>query len=143
MQKKNKIKKITKKQKIILITGLTFCVLFFVGLLIKTPINKMIEQRKKEEKPLIEYEIKAKADEEKYKILVKINGVEGIETVKYKSLQTAEEIEVKCKNKKVLAIDYEVEDQKDYEFKIKLVGKEEFEGVSPVDAFCDTKNTRY
>ena len=25
----------------------------------------------------------------------------------------------------------------------KLVGKEEFEGVSPVDAFCDTKNTRY
>ena len=25
----------------------------------------------------------------------------------------------------------------------KLVGKEEYEGVSPVDAFCDTKNTRY
>ena len=57
--------------------------------------------------------------------MVKINNENGIETVKYINPYTNKETQLNAHNKIIVGIDYVAEDQKDYEFKIKLVGENE------------------
>ena len=93
---------------------------------ITTQIVNQIRIKQLESKSLIEYEIKElMEDGETCKILIKVNSVEGIETIKYISQQTNSEVELKCNGKMTVAIDYVAIDKKDYEFKIKLKDKEE------------------
>ena len=116
----------SKKQKIIIVIAIIiFCFLATIG--IKFKIDQTIAYRKQlEEKPLLEYEIKKKInDNNMYHILIKINSIDGIETVKYQSQRNGEEIELNCKGKQTIAIDWDAEDNKDYNFKIKVAGKEE------------------
>ena len=93
---------------------------------ITTQIVNQIRIKQLESKSLIEYEIKElMEDGETCKILIKVNSVEGIETIKYISQQTNSEVELKCNGKMTVAIDYVAIDKNDYEFKIKLKDKEE------------------
>ena len=93
---------------------------------ITTQIVNQIRIKQLESKSLIEYEIKEfMEDGETCKVLIKINSVEGIETIKYISQQTKNEVELRCNGKTTVAIDYVAIDKNDYEFKIKLKDKEE------------------
>ena len=93
---------------------------------ITTQIVNQIRIKQLESKSLIEYEIKEfMEDGETCKVLIKINSVEGIETIKYISQQTKNEVELRCNGKMTVAIDYVAIDKNDYEFKIKLKDKEE------------------
>lgn len=121
---KNKIIKSTKTKKI----AITFIIiiLFFACII---PIkNIMVRQNQIKQikgKPLLEYEVTKKVENNKYEILVKINNENGIETVKYINPYTNKETQLNAHNKIIVGIDYVAEDQKDYEFKIKLVGENE------------------
>ena len=93
---------------------------------ITTQIVNQIRIKQLESKSLIEYEIKEfMEDGETCKVLIKVNSVEGIETIKYISQQTKNEVELRCNGKMTVAIDYVAIDKNDYEFKIKLKDKEE------------------
>ena len=89
-------------------------------------IVKQIQIKNLENKPILEYELKKFSDyDENCEILVKINSIDGIETVKYISPKTNKEVELNCNGKMTVAIDFEATDKKNYDFKIKLKGKEE------------------
>lgn len=91
-----------------------------------TQIVKQIQIKNLENKPILEYELKKFSDyDENCEILVKINSIDGIETVKYISPKTNKEVELNCNGKMTVAIDFEAIDKKNYDFKIKLKGKEE------------------
>lgn len=122
----NVIKKVSKNKKatIILILALiliVICITIFTAHGIKKQLQKVKEL---ENKPLIEYEIKEQVDEENCKILIKINSVEALETVKYLN-KNNEEVELNCHEKHILAIDWDATDREDYEFKIKEKNKDE------------------
>ena len=102
---------------LIAIVILASCIITIATQTIKRNIQEI------EERPLLEYEIKGKAENNKYNLLVKINSIDGIETVKYISSTNGEEIQLYCNGNMVVGIDYEVEDTKDYDFKIKVQGK--------------------
>ena len=114
---KNKIIKSTKTKKI----AITFIIiiLFFACII---PIkNIMVRQNQIKQikgKPLLEYEVTKKVENNKYEILVKINNENGIETVKYINPYTNKETQLNAHNKIIVGIDYVAEDQKDYEFKM-------------------------
>ena len=112
-------------KKIMLIVASILLLASFITV-ITTQIVNQIRIKQLESKSLIEYEIKEfMEDGETCKVLIKINSVEGIETIKYISQQTNSEVELKCNGKMTVAIDYVAIDKKDYEFKIKLKDKEE------------------
>ena len=112
-------------KKIMLIVASILLLASFITV-ITTQIVNQIRIKQLESKSLIEYEIKElMEDGETCKILIKVNSVEGIETIKYISQQTNSEVELKCNGKMTVAIDYVAIDKKDYEFKIKLKDKEE------------------
>lgn len=123
----NVIKKVFKNKKatIILILALiliVICITIFTANGIKKQLQKIKEL---ENKPLIEYEIKEEtADDETYKILIKFNSVDGLETVKYFNKDN-KEVQLNCHGKHVLALDYVATDRADYEFKIKINGQDE------------------
>ena len=118
-----KIKKQSKAKKIILI--LVAIILLSVCIVSATiQITRQIKISQLENKPLLEYEIKQKIDSKKYQILVKVNSTEGIESIKYVN-QNNKEIQLNPNGKLIVGIDYIVEDNKDYNFTIKIKGKEE------------------
>ena len=112
-------------KKIMLIVASILLLASFITV-ITTQIVNQIRIKQLESKSLIEYEIKEfMEDGETCKVLIKINSVEGIETIKYISQQTKNEVELRCNGKMTVAIDYVAIDKNDYEFKIKLKDKEE------------------
>ena len=112
-------------KKIMLIVASILLLASFITV-ITTQIVNQIRVKQLESKSLIEYEIKEfMEDGETCKVLIKINSVEGIETIKYISQQTKNEVELRCNGKMTVAIDYVAIDKNDYEFKIKLKDKEE------------------
>ena len=118
-----KIKKLSKAKKIII--TLVAIVLLSVCIISATiQITKQIKIKQLENKPLLEYEIKQKIDSKRYQILVKVNSTEGIESIKYLN-QNNKEIQLNPNGKLKVGIDYVAEDNKDYEFTIKIKGKEE------------------
>ena len=118
-----KIKKQSKVKKIILI--LVAIILLSVCIVSATiQITRQIKIWQLENKPLLEYEIKQKIDSKKYQILVKVNSTEGIESIKYLN-QNNKEIQINPNGKLTVGIDYVAEDNKDYNFTIKIKGKEE------------------
>ena len=118
-----KIKKQSKIKKIILI--LVAIILISVCIVSATiQITRQIKIRQLENKPLLEYEIKQKIDSKKYQILVKVNSTEGIESIKYVN-QNNKEIQLNPNGKLTVGIDYVAEDNKNYNFTIKIKGKEE------------------
>ena len=118
-----KIKKQSKAKKIILI--LVAIILLSVCIVSATiQITRQIKISQLENKPLLEYEIKQKIDSKKYQILVKVNSTEGIESIKYVN-QNNKEIQLNPNGKLTVGIDYVAEDNKDYNFTIKIKGKEE------------------
>lgn len=60
-----------------------------------------------------------------YNILIKITSLSGIETIKYKKLNSNDEMTLYCKEKTQVGIDYIITEGITYDFKIKQVGKEE------------------
>ena len=118
-----KIKKQSKIKKIILI--IVAIILLSVCIISATiEITRQIKIRQLENKPLLEYEIKQKIDRKKYQILVKVNSTEGIESIKYVN-QNDKEIQLNPNGKLTVGIDYVAEDNKDYNFTIKIKGREE------------------
>ena len=118
-----KIKKQSKAKKIILI--LVAIILLSVCIVSATiQITRQIKISQLENKPLLEYEIKQKIDSKKYQILVKVNSTEGIESIKYLN-QNNKEIQLNPNGKLTVGIDYVAEDNEDYNFTIKIKGKEE------------------
>ena len=118
-----KIKKQSKAKKIILI--LVAIILLSVCIVSATiQITRQIKISQLENKPLLEYEIKQKIDSKKYQILVKVNSTEGIESIKYLN-QNNKEIQLNPNGKLTVGIDYVAEDNKVYNFTIKIKGKEE------------------
>ena len=118
-----KIKKQSKAKKIILI--LVAIILISVCIVSATiQITRQIKISQLENKPLLEYEIKQKIDSKKYQILVKVNSTEGIESIKYVN-QNNKEIQLNPNGKLTVGIDYVAEDNEDYNFTIKIKGKEE------------------
>ena len=118
-----KIKKQSKIKKIILI--LVAIILISVCIVSATiQITRQIKISQLENKPLLEYEIKQKIDSKKYQILVKVNSTEGIESIKYVN-QNNKEIQLNPNGKLTVGIDYVAEDNKNYNFTIKIKGKEE------------------
>ena len=118
-----KIKKQSKIKKIILI--LLAIILLSVCIVSATiQITRQIKIWQLENKPLLEYEIKQKIDSKKYQILVKVNSTEGIESIKYVN-QNNKEIQLNPNGKLTVGIDYVAEDNKDYNFTIKIKGREE------------------
>ncbi len=118
-----KIKKQSKIKKIILI--LLAIILLSVCIVSATiQITRQIKIWQLENKPLLEYEIKQKIDSKKYQILIKVNSTEGIESIKYLN-QNNKEIQLNPNGKLTVGIDYVAEDNKDYNFTIKIKGKEE------------------
>ena len=119
-----KNKKIAKHKKIIIlvitIILILACIIPITNIVVKQNQIKQIQ-----DKPLLEYEITKRTENNKYEILVKINNENGIETVKYLNPYTNKETQLNAHNKIIVGIDYLAEDQKDYEFKIKLVGENE------------------
>ena len=125
---RNILKTITKnlsKKKIIIFAIILLICIISIIMSAGMQIRKQIIKAEMEKKPLLEYEIKNKENNGKYDILVKINSADGLETVKYISEKTKEEVEINCHNKMKIAIDYQVEDLHDYNFIIKKTEQEE------------------
>lgn len=121
---KNKIIK-SKKTKKMAITFIIIILFFACIIPIKNIMVRQNQIKQIKGKPLLEYEVTKKVENNKYEILVKINNENGIETVKYINPYTNKETQLNAHNKIIVGIDYVAEDQKDYEFKIKLVGENE------------------
>ena len=119
----HKIKKHIKNKKIILI--IIAIMLFLISIIFGMPqIVKQIIKKQIENRPIIEYEIKNKIDSKSYQIVVKVNNVNGIESVKYTNSKD-KEITINSNGKLIVALDYVAQDNFDYEFKIKVKGEEE------------------
>ena len=119
----HKIKKHIKNKKIILI--IIVIMLFLISIIFGIPqITRQIIKRQIENRPLIEYEIKNKIDSKSYQIVVKVNNVNGIESVKYLNSKN-KEVQVNSNGKLIVALDYIAQDNNDYEFRIKVKGKDE------------------
>lgn len=126
VQNSNKPSKLKLNKKILLI----IIVLMLLGSCVTTLTVHTVHQKRMNEireKSLFEYEIKECLDDdlEIYQILLKINSIYGIETIKYTDQNTGEEIQLKAHGKMSVAIDYVVKDRTNYEFKIALKDKEE------------------
>ena len=119
----HKIKKYIKNKKIILI--IIAIMLFLICIVFGIPqITRQIIKRQIENRPIIEYEIKNKIDSKSYQIVVKVNNVNGIESVKYLNSKN-KEVQVNSNGKLIVALDYIAQDNNDYEFRIKVKGKDE------------------
>ena len=119
----HKIKKYIKNKKIILI--IIAIMLFLISIIFGIPqITRQIIKRQIENRPIIEYEIKNKIDSKSYQIVVKVNNVNGIESVKYLNSKN-KEVQVNSNGKLIVALDYIAQDNNDYEFRIKVKGKDE------------------
>ena len=119
------IKEKIKKHKKIVILIIVIILIFACIIPITNIINRQNQIKEIKDKPLLEYEVTKKVENNKYEILVKINNENGIETVKYTKPYTNKETQLNAHNKIIVGIDYVAEDKKDYEFKIKLVGEDE------------------
>lgn len=120
---KEKTKKIkTNKKALIIITIILLCAVCIIpGTII---ITREIQKKNLEGKPLLEYEIKGKQDNKHYQIIAKVNSVDGIEKVEYKDSNN-KQVQLNANGKLTIATDLIAQDQQDFEFKIKIKGKEE------------------
>lgn len=123
---KEKLKNLIPKNRSKKIILLIIMILIIASCVITATVQivRYVQKKAMEDKPLLEYEIKQKIDN-KYKILIKVNHVEGIEKIKYIDSYSNNEIELNCNGKFTVGIDYLAEDQTSYEFKITPVGKSE------------------
>lgn len=125
MQKANKRFKNLKLNKKITILAIAIILLASCFFVISTQVIKQIKIKKLEDKPLIEYTIIEMKDYKTCQILITFNSVDGIETIRYIDKDTNNEEKLNCNERKTVAIDYIAEEQTNYEFKIKVKGKEE------------------
>ena len=127
MNKRNKIlKKINKKHIIISVVILIFLVVISVlsiGTILNNRYKRQAEEIKNFEYEIISYTIN---DDYSYTfdILITIREESGIEKVKYK-FENKEELEVNAGKKQKFGVDAKVIENKEYEVKIKPVGKNE------------------
>ena len=119
---KSKIKMQTKTKKIMLIIAIMLLLICIISGTLQ--ITRQIRKKQLENKPLLEYDIKDKIDSKNYQIVVKVNNKDGIESVKYTNSKN-KDIQINANGKFVVALDYVVQDNTDYEFKIKVKGKNE------------------
>ncbi len=119
---KSKIKMKTKTKKIMLIIAVILVLICIISGTLQ--ITRQIKKKQLENKPLLEYDIKDKIDSKNYQIVVKVNNKDGIESVKYTNSKN-KDIQINANGKFVVALDYVVQDNTDYEFKIKVKGKNE------------------
>lgn len=124
MQKANKKFENLKLNKKIVIIAIIMLLLASFVIVISTQIIRQIRIKQLENKPLIEYETKEMIDIYNYKIIIKFNSIDGIETIKYIN-QDSKEVQLNCNGKMTVAIDYIAKDNTDYEFKIKEKDKKE------------------
>lgn len=124
-----KIKKTTKLNKKKLIVCLIIFVIIISIIIIftkKAPI-KIFNKNKQEEFVRFEYEkIDFKLNDDysyTFDGLVKVNELNGIETVTY--TKNGEEITLNCNGKNKVAIDYQVHEDEEYTFKIKPINQSE------------------
>lgn len=120
-----KFDKLKKKQKILLalliiLISILIISISFVGI---NQIVRGIIETKKEEIKEITYKI-YKVDGNKGTALITFGSKEGISTVSYKN-SNDEEMIINCNGKNKVAIDYEMEDGKKYEFNIKYETSDE------------------
>ena len=120
---KEKLKKIkTNKKALIIIAIILLCTVCIIpGTIV---ITREIQKKNLEGKPLLEYEIKGKQDNKHYQIIAKVNSVDGIEKVEYKDIND-KQVQLNANGKLTIATDLIAQDQQDFEFKIKIKGKEE------------------
>lgn len=126
MKGANNIKKIKKYKRILMMCIIVIIVslLFLLASNIQKNKKSFIEAEKiAGETVTIQYELKNVVNE-KCKILVTINSSEGIEKIKYLTLD-GNEIELSCENKLSAAIDYDAQFQNTYYFTVKQVGENE------------------
>ena len=114
---KQLLKEISRKYKILLIIILLIVSSCIV--IITAQIVGNIELKKLEARPLLEWE-EGKREGNKCKILITVTNADGIETIQFPDGDI-----LNCNNKKIVGIDYEVEDRVSYDFIIKLEGNEE------------------
>ena len=119
---KSKIKMQAKTKKIMLIIAIMLLLICIISGILQ--ITRQIRKKQLENKPLLEYDIKDKIDSKNYQIVVKVNNKDGIESVKYTNSKN-KDIQINANGKFVVALDYVVQDNTDYEFKIKVKGKNE------------------
>ena len=126
MQKANKKWKLKLNKKIAIII-IAIILLASCIITITTQIVRQIRIKQLEDKPLIDYIVKEELEDEEYQIIITITNTKGIETIKYISQETENEIELRCNGKMTIGIDYVVKDKTDYKFKIKIKDEEEKE----------------
>lgn len=101
---------------IVIIVLLASCIITLTTQIVRRRQIKELEGKK-----LIEYNIKEiESDMETCKIVLKFNSIQGIETIKYKSPITNNEVELNCNGKMTVGVDYIAVDGFDYDFDIKL-----------------------
>lgn len=119
---------VLKNKKIVFI-AIAVAVIAIFSCFITVRIVQNIEIKKMAEQPLLQYEVIRNEDEDEdqkeFDILIKLTSVDGIETVKYKKINSDEEMILNCNGKNIVAIDYRITEKVNYDFKIKQVGKEE------------------
>ena len=126
MKKLEKMKRTINKKKII--TILIILVIFILLFSIATTIRESVKKNKEAEKfSNFTWETKLFNLNDDYtytfSCLVKVQEIDGIETVKYQ--KDGKETVLKCNGKQSVAIDFNAIENTDYEFKIKPVGKAE------------------
>ena len=118
INKKNNKKNIAKSKKIILIIAI-FILIATITAAITIP--QIIKKIQAEKESLISYEVVKEISEGKYKILITVKSDEGLEYIK---LPDGDALKIMDQRTKV-GFDYEVEDEVNYDFVIKQVGKDE------------------
>lgn len=116
-EKLKKIKQLKKKQ--IILYVIIALVLASCIITITVPIVNQIRKSILSKHGLLEWEIQ---ERERYtaRIFIKVTSTEGIEQIEFPNGDI-----LYCKNKNQVGIDYDINAETEYNFKIKQVGKEE------------------
>ena len=126
--KKKSNKKINIKSKMKLMLKNKKMIIIFIAILVliatitaAITIPQIISKIQAEKNSLLSYEVIKQVDEGKYKILITVKSDSGIEYIK---LPDGDTLKVTDQRTKV-GFDYEVEEEVNYDFVIKQVGKDE------------------
>ena len=122
---KNNIKQLMKNKKIFITAIIVFTIIAISLVTITYQVVRIVETRKMEQAPLLQYEIVDTKGEEVFEILITITSLDGIENITYKKVNSDDEITLYCKGRQKVAIDYEIYENVSYDFKIKQEGKNE------------------
>ena len=121
------MKKLLKNKKIIFIALVILLITIITATISTVVINKVNESEYKEDPSSFTWEEISFVLNDDYSytftILITAKEQDGIETIRYE--QNGKEKTLNCKGKNIVAIDYKAVENKDYEFKVKPVGKSE------------------